>query len=135
MEEKEVEVLQDLAVALKLFAPPPNELVTTPMSTTPTPLSIDQQFGNSAIVDNNNGVITTQCRSISPLIGSNSLKSNNLLIGQVSNSSYLSSATSSLTNQVLLNDHVNGNQWRDGSQWRDATNMNITKSSDFSRSN
>lgn len=69
MEDKEVEVLHDLAIALKLFPP----LITENVSTSSHDMSseAEQHFVNSAIIDNNNGVITTQCRSISPLVEAN----------------------------------------------------------------
>ena len=79
IEDKEIEVLHDLAIALRLFPP----VVTTgdqsgePLTAlTPTMDSLGTETSahfaiNSAIIDNNNGVITTQCRSISPLVEAN----------------------------------------------------------------
>lgn len=67
VEEKEVEVLHDLAVALKLFPIPKSDIL------------VDGDNFTSAIIDNNNGgVITEQCRSISPLVEANT-KCGNLI--------------------------------------------------------
>lgn len=73
IEEKETEVLHDLAIALKLFPPLASEtLAMTSIDSLGT--DSDQHFVSSAIIDNNNGVITTQCRSISPLVEANHSK-------------------------------------------------------------
>ncbi len=69
IEEKEVEVLHDLAIALKLFPPLASETSNDSLGT-----ETDQNFVSSAIIDNNNEVITTQCRSISPLVEANNSK-------------------------------------------------------------
>lgn len=83
IEDKEIEVLHDLAIALRLFPPVVTDqsaesvsavtptidsLATEPLTSSP----LSAHFAiNSAIIDNNNGVITTQCRSISPLVEAN----------------------------------------------------------------
>ncbi|CAG2104051.1 unnamed protein product, partial [Medioppia subpectinata] len=81
IEDKEIEVLHDLAIALKLFPPLVTEQVVNTLGIAPTIDSLglgtehSSHFSiNSAIMDNNNGVITTQCRSISPLVEANNSK-------------------------------------------------------------
>jgi hypothetical protein len=69
IEEKEVEVLHDLAIALKLFPPLASQTSNDSLGT-----DTDHNFVSSAIIDNNNEVITTQCRSISPLVEANNSK-------------------------------------------------------------
>ena len=80
IEDKEIEVLHDLAIALRLFLPlVSDQSVETITGITPTIDSLATETSahfsiNSAINDNNNGVITTQCRSISPLVEANNSK-------------------------------------------------------------
>ena len=80
IDDKEIEVLHDLAIALRLFPPLVSDQSVDPLTAmTPTidSLGIDTSAHfsiNSAIIDNNNGVITTQCRSISPLVEANDSK-------------------------------------------------------------
>ena len=80
IEDKEIEVLHDLAIALRLFPPlVSDQSVDTLTAITPTIDSLGTETSahfsiNSAIMDNNNGVITTQCRSISPLVEANNSK-------------------------------------------------------------
>jgi len=86
VEDKEVEVLEDLAVALKLHAYLPSASETLTPSVTPEPSTVptapslqdtSHQVHSSASSSSSNvsnskdGVITAQCRSISPFINNN----------------------------------------------------------------
>lgn len=78
VEDKEVEALADLAIALKLFPP----LNTSEIASRETPLATPEPAGPSTAFNmnaeepaetssENDKVITTQCRSISPFVDNN----------------------------------------------------------------
>ncbi|RWS25985.1 MOB1-like protein, partial [Leptotrombidium deliense] len=91
VEDKEVEILHDLAVALKLFPPVERHesIILTPV--TPEPItSFDSSCETENFVnDTKEDVITTQCRSISPFLSRDNFEWENSVdqVEQVSNGS------------------------------------------------